>query len=276
MDPRLQIRVQRYGWDAAAAFYQQSWRDKLKPAQQTLLSMATLKKGQRVLETACGTGLVTMSIAQQVGAGGSVCATDLSAQMINHLEAFARVNGIQTISAQRMDAQRIDYESDTFDAALCALGLMYVPDPDRAIAEMVRTVTPGGRVVITVWGQRKHCGWAEIFPIVDAQVSSDVCPLFFSLGGQGVLSARMSKAGLSNIREVRQFESLSFSSGQSLITAMFDGGPVALAVKRFDPRARALVASQFLASVVQFRNQDGGYEIPGEFVTVSGVVAIAN
>jgi len=59
MDARLQQRVQRYGWDRAAATYEQSWQKQLEPAQARLMELAALKPGERVLDLACGTGLVT-------------------------------------------------------------------------------------------------------------------------------------------------------------------------------------------------------------------------
>ena len=87
----------------------------------------------------------------------------------------------------RMDAEALQCADGTFDVALCALGLMYVPDPLRAFQEMHRVLKPGGRAVDAVWGQRDHCGWAAIFPIVEARVQSEVCPLFFQLGTQDTL-----------------------------------------------------------------------------------------
>ena len=158
---------------------------------------------------------------------------------------------------------------DSFDRALCALGLMYVPDPIAALNEMKRVLSPGGRACIAVWGERRNCGWAEIFPIVDAQVNSEVCPLFFSLGSPGALVSIMENAGFSNVQENRIQPILSFDSEQRVLSAVIDGGAVAMAAKRFDEPTRRMVDQQFLASVADFRN-GGHYEIPGEFVIASG------
>jgi hypothetical protein len=135
---------------------------------------------------------------------------------------------------------------------------------------MARAVISGGRVVATVWGERRNCGWAEIFPIVDARVVSEVCPLFFASGAPGSLKRDFEQAGLHDIGEYRQREVLEFQDERSLLSAMLLGGPVALAVKRFTPEIMAEVEQEFLDSVRDHRAADGSYRIPGEFVTVVG------
>lgn len=270
MDPKLQLRVQRYGWDAASAFYEDGWRGPLLPAQQTLLKLAALKPGERVLESACGSGLVTRMIANAVGPKGEVVATDLSQNMVDMTARHCAEGGLHWVTTSRMSAEDLAVEAEHFDAALCALGIMYVPDPLAAVASMRRAVRRGGGVVATVWGQRRNCGWAEIFPIVDARVASEVCPMFFAPGTAGSLARDFAAAGLDDVREHRQQEELEFRDEKTLLTAMLIGGPVALAVKRFTPQVMAEVEGAFLASVRDYRTADGRYLIPGEFVTVAG------
>ena len=227
MDARLQLRVQRYGWDAASAFYHDGWQAQLRPAHDTLLEAARLSQGQSVIETACGSGLVTTRIAEQVGAAGSVLATDLSQGMIDDLQARLKAAPPLNIRAERMAAEKLTVPDAAFDAAICALGLMYTPNPWVAVSEMVRVVKPGGTVAATVWGQRKHCGWADVFPIVDAQVASEVCPMFFGTGGPGILARLFEEAGLEEVKEHRQFETMIFRDENDVADAVLMGGPVA-------------------------------------------------
>ncbi|MGO1078701.1 methyltransferase domain-containing protein [Inquilinus sp. CA228] len=270
MDPKLQIRIQRYGWDAASGAYEESWRGPLLPAQRTLLEAAALAAGERVIEAACGSGLVTREIARAVGPSGEVVATDLSQAMVDLTARGCAADGLGWVETARMAADDLAVAEGRFDAAVCALGLMYVPDPRGAIRSMRRAVRAGGRVVATVWGQRRNCGWAEIFPIVDARVASEVCPLFFASGAPGALGGDFAAAGLGDIRERRQQERLEFPDARALLSAMLIGGPVALAVKRFTPEILAEVEAEFLHSVREHRAADGRYLIPGEFVTVAG------
>lgn len=271
MDDRLQRRIQRYGWDAAAAVYDDAWADNLRPAHDALLEMADLAPGQQVAETAAGGGLVTFRIADAIGPEGRVTATDLSGEMAAKGAAEAAARGLSNVAFERMDAEALTLPDATYDRAVSALGLMYTPQPDVALAEMARVLRPGGRAAALVWGERRHCGWAEIFPITDAEVQSEVCPLFFALGAPGALTGAMARAGFREIEERRLTATMHFPDRASLLRAVIDGGAVALAAKRFSPETRARVDDAFVASVEAFRDGDV-YAIPGEFVVATGLV----
>jgi ubiquinone/menaquinone biosynthesis C-methylase UbiE len=272
MDARLQRRVQRYGWDKAAGHYEPLWRAQLEPAQRLLLDMAALQPGERVIDIACGTGLVTLPAAAAVGATGEVLGTDISDEMVRTAADSAAAAGHARARFARMDAESLDVPAASFDTALCALGLMYVPDPILALSEMRRVLRPGGRVVVAVWGARTNCGWAEIFPIVDSRVSSEVCPLFFQLGTGNALSYAMGAAGLADIDVQRISTVLEYASEADAIGAAFAGGPVALAYSRFDDETRDEAHAEYIASIAAFR-KGNGYRIPGEFVVARATAA---
>ena len=268
-DARFQRRVQRYGWDKAAGQYERFWAEQLKPAQDRLLELAALQTGERVLDVACGTGLVTFRAAAAVGPGGAVVGTDISDAMVRQLRDSVAERGLAQVSAERMDAEELTVPDASFDVALCALGLMYVPDPRKALEAMRRALRPGGRTAVAVWGTRSNCGWAEIFPIVEHRVASEVCPLFFQLGQGDGLAITMELAGFGDLVVDRIATTLRYDSGEDACGAAFAGGPVALAYSRFDEPTRAEAHAEYLASIAPYRRGDG-YEIPGEFVVARG------
>jgi ubiquinone/menaquinone biosynthesis C-methylase UbiE len=270
VDPRLQRRVQRYGWDKAAARYERYWSQQLAPAQELLLHLAALRAGERVVDVACGTGLVSLAAARAVGVTGEVVGTDLSDRMVEEAAARSAQGGLTQVRFARMDAESLQLPDCSFDAALCALGLMYCPDPRQACREMCRVLRAGGRVVAAVWGARRNCGWAEVFPIVQARVRSEVCPLFFQLGTGDSLRLTLSEAGFEDIRVERIDTTLRYDSAADALGAAFAGGPVALAYSRFDQADREGAHREYLASIDSFR-AGAGYRIPGEFVVASGV-----
>jgi len=269
MDARLQRRVQRYGWDKAVSHYERFWRHQLEPAQRRLLEMADLEPGERVLDVACGTGLVSFPAAAAVGPEGHLVGTDLSDQMVRAAQEDAAARGMDHAVFQRMDAEELTLLNDEFDAALSALGFMYYPDPLKAAQEMWRVLRPGGRAVAAVWGSRDRCGWAEIFPIVDSRVRSEVCPLFFQLGTGEGMEITLEGAGFTGIVTDRISTILRYDSWEDACGAAFAGGPVALAYSRFDDDTRDEAHREYLDSIEPYR-QGERYEIPGEFVIVRG------
>src|SRR6185312_1828753 len=116
---------------------------------------------------------------------------------------------------------------------------------------------------VAVWGRRAACGFAEVFPIVDAHVRSDVCPTFFLLGGPGALTVAFERAGLTDVVEETVPITLSWASADEACTAMLEGGAVALAWNRFSPETRAVVRAEYLASLERFRQGDR-YEVAAE------------
>lgn len=270
MKPELQRRVQRYGWDYSSPHYEKGWQSQLWPAQERLLKRADFRPGEKVLDISCGTGLVTFPVAEAVGPDGEVTGIDLSEGMIEKAASIAGEKDFNQVSFQHMDAEELDFPDDSFDIAINSLGLMYYPDPDKAIKEMYRVVKPGGRAAALVWGQRKACGWADIFPIVDQRVKTDVCPLFFQLGTGENLSHTFKKAGFEEIRSDRFNVTLHYDSDEEAIIGAFLGGAVALAYRKFDETTKEEAHAEYLESIQPYRT-GSGYDIPGEFVVCVGV-----
>jgi ubiquinone/menaquinone biosynthesis C-methylase UbiE len=268
MEPRLQRRVQRYGWNKAAAHYEQFWASQLRPAQDLMLELSALRPGERVLDLACGTGLVTFRAAEAVGSTGTLAATDIAEDMVARVSEEASRRGIAG-DFRRMDAEVLDFPDESFDAVLCALGLMYVAEPLNALREMRRVLAPGGRAAAVVWGERRKCGWAEIFPIVERRTASDVCPMFFALGTGATLARTFEDAGFTHVRAETIAVPIVFPTADDAIGAAFVGGPVALAYSRFSEQERAAAHEEYLASIETHRQGDA-YHVPGQFVAVVG------
>lgn len=269
MRPDLQRRIQRYGWDRAAPFYDTGWEEQLWPAQESLLAEADLQSGYRVLDVSCGTGLVTVPIAEIVKPEGTVTGIDLSEKMIAKARSRIENRGLKNVAFHHMDAEALDLPDNSFDTVICSLGLMYFPDPAMAIAEMYRVLKPGGQLAALVWGERKKCGWAEVFPIVDQRVKSDVCPLFFQLGTASNLQNEFAKTGLEKCESHRFMLPLLFSDDEEACTAAFWGGAVALAYQKFDEQTRNEINQEYMASIQSFKNGQS-YSVPGEFVITTG------
>ncbi|WIT13459.1 class I SAM-dependent methyltransferase [Paucibacter sediminis] len=269
MDARLQRRIQRYGWERAADAYARHWHGPLAGLQAELLALAAPAPGEAVLDVACGAGVVAAAAARAVGPGGRVLGVDLAEAMVQAARQQAQRLGLAQASFMRMDAEQLALPDDAgFDLVLCVLGLMYVPDPAAALRELRRVLRPGGRALLAVWGERARCGWAPLFGIVDAEVRSEVCPLFFGLGQGEALARCCAAAGLRVSAQRRRSDALHYADADAACAAAFAGGPVALAWSRFDAAVRARVQAHYLAALAPWRDGQG-YHVPAEYLIVA-------
>lgn len=141
-------------WEKAAAGWNQQTpqiRTWLRSATDTMLAMAGVRRGVRVLDVAAGAGDQTLDIAERVGPDGFVLATDLSPTMLAHARANALRVGHRNVDIRVADAGQIDVDEASFDAAVCRLGLMLFPQPLEALRQMHRALKPGGGVCTMVF-----------------------------------------------------------------------------------------------------------------------------
>lgn len=265
MEASLQRRIQRYGWDLAASDYERLWQEQLRQAQSALLASVAPAAGERVVDVACGPGLVTLAVAQAVGATGSVLGVDLSQSMVDAARRRAAADGARNAGFARMDGEALACADASFDLVLSSLGLMYMPSPERALAEMLRSLRAGGRAGVLVWGERVRCGWAPLLEIVEDEVTGEVCPLFFRLGVDEALARACRTAGFAAVEQRRIATTLAYIDGDIACDAAFLGGPVALAWSRFDDATRARVRARYLEAIAPWRD-GAGYCVPAEFV----------
>jgi ubiquinone/menaquinone biosynthesis C-methylase UbiE len=121
------------------------------PVSGELLRTAELRPGERVLDVACGTGVITRLAAEQVGRTGTVTAVDLAPDMLEVAKATPAAGA--PIEWHQADAASLPLPDASYDVALCQMGLMFMEDRSSAVAELRRVLVPGGRVVINTPGR---------------------------------------------------------------------------------------------------------------------------
>lgn len=119
------------------------------PWATVLLRRAAPKSRERVLDVACGTGIVARSAAPLVGADGQVIAVDMNPAMLTVARTLPAPSGA-TITWQEGNAMSLPFPDGTFDLVLCQHGLQFVPDRMVAVREMRRVLAPGGRALVIV------------------------------------------------------------------------------------------------------------------------------
>jgi ubiquinone/menaquinone biosynthesis C-methylase UbiE len=140
-------------WDEHADFVEA----RAAGVTERLLELARPRRGDRVLELACGAGGAGRTAAGLVAPGGEVVLSDVVPEMIEF--AAARAAGLPNVSTRVLDLERIDEPDAAYDVVLCREGLMFALDPEAAAREIRRVLRPGGRVALAVWGPRERNPW---------------------------------------------------------------------------------------------------------------------
>lgn len=121
------------------------------PVSAELLRTAALQPGERVLDVACGTGVITRLAAEQVGSAGSVTGIDVAPDMIDVATSTPAPVGAH-IAWHVSDAASLPLPDDSCDVVLCQMGLMFMEERPAALHEMRRVLVPGGRAIINTPG----------------------------------------------------------------------------------------------------------------------------
>lgn len=142
----------------------QAYEDQKVPSMFRPLAEATLRKvdvpkGVRVIDVACGTGIVSRLVAERVGGSGSVIGVDLNSAMIAVAEKTTDSSGA-TIEWKQGDVTALLFPDASFDVAFCQQGLQYFPDKVAALKEIRRVLKPGGMLALTVWSEVPKLGGA--------------------------------------------------------------------------------------------------------------------
>jgi ubiquinone/menaquinone biosynthesis C-methylase UbiE len=179
------------------------------PVSADLLRTADVQPGDRVLDVACGTGLIARLAAAQVGPTGSTTGIDISPDMIDVAKATPIPTGAH-IDWRVGDATSVDLPDDSFDVVLCQMGLMFMEDRPAAVAEMRRVLAPGGRLVVNTPGSIQPA-----FALMEQAIVDHISPelggfvrAVFSMHDPDAVAALLREAGLRDVSSTVAIASL--------------------------------------------------------------------
>jgi ubiquinone/menaquinone biosynthesis C-methylase UbiE len=121
------------------------------PWARDLIARTALQPGNRVLDIACGTGIVSRLAAARVGIAGHVVGVDLNPGMLSVARAQKTVYASAKVEWREGDANALPCDNTTFDVVFCQQGLQFFPDKAGALRDMHRVLVPGGRLALSVW-----------------------------------------------------------------------------------------------------------------------------
>ena len=171
------------------------------PVSAGLLAVAELQPGERVLDVACGTGVIARRAAELVGPTGAVTGIDLSPDMIDVAKATPGQAGAH-IEWHVADAASLPLADAAYDVVLCQMGLMFMEDRLAALAEMRRVLTPGGRLVLNTPGHIQPA-----FEVMEEAIVEHISPelggfvrAVFSIHDPDALASLLRASGFEEVR----------------------------------------------------------------------------
>jgi ubiquinone/menaquinone biosynthesis C-methylase UbiE len=117
-----------------------------------LITHARIPAGAHLLDIATGRGAVLFPAAEAVGPTGRVHGIDLSAAMIEATRQEIAQRGLSHVTVQQMDAETLQFPDASFDVVCCGFAIFFFPQLEKALAEILRVLRPGGQFVASTWG----------------------------------------------------------------------------------------------------------------------------
>lgn len=229
-----------------------------------LLEAAGVAEGSRVLDVACGTGILARLAADRVGATGSVAGVDLSEAM---LTVARRVR--PDVEWRHGDAEALPFGDAEFDVVVSQMALMFFPNATNALREMRRVVRPSGRLGVLVPGALSANRPYEIFvDIVTRHAGTHARSLvttYFTYGDRDSLAQLFANAGLDVITATSVVGESQFGSIDDMVSIEIDSTPLG---ERLDAAAREQILVECRDAIAPWRAPDGSLRFPFECTMV--------
>jgi len=239
-----------------------------KPLAEDLVHSAGLKRGEKILDVACGTGVVARLAAIEVIPGGSVTGVDPNPGML----AVARAVTPDEIGIQWYEATAEDMPlpDSTFDVVLCQMGLQFMQDRIRALKEMYRVLAPGGRFVLNVPGPIEE-PFAVLADVMKQTISTQAAGFVeqvFSLYEPDVIQELLNMSGFKTATIRSHIKLLELPAPEEFLWQYIFSTPLAQVVSKVNSNTQETLGKHVLERWRNF-SRNGSMKLPQQMVTVS-------
>lgn len=212
------------------------------PWAPLLIDLAQPKLGERVVDIACGTGIIARIAAVKIGRTGAVAGIDLNPGMLTVARSLKTTNDAASVQWYEASADRLPLQDGSFDIAYCQLGLQFFADRLAALREMRRVLSAKGRLALMVWcGIHESPGFDSFAEILERNVGSAAAGIMrspFALSDADELSRLVADADFQGIRVERRVGTVEFPSVERFVLSYVAGSPLAGHVSQASDMAR--------------------------------------
>jgi ubiquinone/menaquinone biosynthesis C-methylase UbiE len=234
-----------------------------------LVKLAAPAPGERVLDVACGTGIVARLATQYVGPTGRVVGLDLNSGMLT--VARSTSGGIENIEWREGNAMAMPLSDKTFDLVFCQQGLQFFPDRLASLREMHRVLVPGGRLAVSVWSSMdKSPGFSLFAEALGDHIGSEAAALMrlpFSLSSEGELRSLIERAEFHDAKINPATKKLAFPSPDEFVKRYVAASPLASTLARAESKSQQALLEAMSKALRSYVNLDGlAFPIETHFV----------
>jgi ubiquinone/menaquinone biosynthesis C-methylase UbiE len=260
----------RETWNACAERYVPLSKQ-LMPFQRSLLDLVRPVPGDMVLDVCSGPGEPAMSLASIVAPSGHVTGIDLSANMMSIAAKTAAKRGLRNVEFVTMDAEKLEFPAESFDAVVSCFGFQIVTQPEAAAKEAFRVLKRGGRAGFTVWSRGDKAPAIDVLigPMLE-HATPDVngyLPSPYELGGEGELANMLSDIGFANPSEARILGNWIADSVEDYLSMVLEGTPLGHSLSEETEEIQKMVLEKARQNISRFSTATG-VSIPTECAVV--------
>jgi len=223
-----------------------------------LAARVPLTASSHVLETACGTGVLTKHLQHALTNDGRLVATDINPSMLQI--ARANSNGHPGTEFQEADATTLPFDDNTFDVVVCQFGVMFFPDKDLGYREAARVLKPGGSFVFNLWDSLEHNPFPRCIHETVLAMAPDNPPGFLAVPfchqDLSQIKVQLQRAGFTEIQiSILPRESRA-PSARDVVLGLVSGSPLAVQLAE-----RKILDAAIEAAEAELVRRFGGGEI---------------
>ena len=230
------------------------------PGAEYLVELATLGPGERVLDVACGTGIVARCAAPRVGADGTVVGLDLNEGM---LEVARKISSEMRppIEWRQGDVTEMPFPDAAFDILFCQQGLQFFPDRPAALGEMYRVLVPNGRLALSVLRSIEHNpGYVALAEALEQYVGADAAGMmrspFSSLSTDG-LRDLLAGSGFRDVRILIGIGTVRYPSAEEFLRQEGASSPLAGSIEALKDDVREALIRDLREALRAYTDDDG-------------------
>jgi ubiquinone/menaquinone biosynthesis C-methylase UbiE len=260
------IEGQRQDWNRVAGGWEKWDRffdEQMAFLNHRLVADARVRSGLRVLDLGSGTGYPALLGAQTVGSKGSVIGIDLAEHMLAAARRKMTTLGLSNITFRTGDVTTLTFEANSFDAVTSRFCLMFLPEIQKAAAEILRVLRPGAWLAAAVWSAPDKNPYLMI-PItvikqfLDLPQPDPTAPGIFRLAKPGDLAEMLQQAGFTNLSEEEFVADVTFPSGEEYYASLMDiAAPIQNLFAKLSDEQKADARGRIITSANQYRRTDG-------------------